>query len=70
MNKDVAKSQAETLMVWADQWGRDESSGSREVSFLLARASRLMSGLPPEVSQTPFDMSLPSAPVHSEVASD
>lgn len=64
MNKDIAKAQAETLMTWADQWGRDDASGSQEVTFLLTRVAKLMGGTASAAAE------LPAAPVHSELATD
>jgi hypothetical protein len=66
MNSDIATAQADTLRTWADQWARDDASGSGEVAFLLARASRLMRGGETEAPE----VSLPAAPVSSEIAAD
>lgn len=69
MNKDVARAQADTLLTWADQWGRDDGSGSREVAFLLTRVAKLMGGTE-DVAGVPAAAELPLAPVHSELTAD
>lgn len=71
MNKAIANAQAETLRTWADQWGRDEASGSREVAFLLARAAKMMrDGEADEVPGVASAATLPAAQVQSELTSD
>lgn len=35
----VAKAQAESLLIWAQQWEADGRSGASEVAFLLKRAA-------------------------------
>lgn len=65
VNKAVAAAHADSLEAWADQWGRDEESGSREIAFLLARAVKLMRGAAPEATEE-----LPAPSVSAEVAAD
>jgi hypothetical protein len=67
MNKDIAIAQADTLRTWAEQWSRDDESGSGEVAFLMARAARLMRG-----GKGTGDIAdgLPAPVVATEVAAD
>lgn len=62
MKSVIAKAHSETLRTWADQWERDESSGSREVAFLLTRAARLMIG----EEDVPVEEKLSAPAVQSE----
>ena len=67
MNKDIAVAQADTLRTWAEQWSRDDESGSGEVAFLLARAARLMRGAG---EPGDFAIDLPAPAVTTEVVAD
>jgi hypothetical protein len=67
VNKDIAVAQADTLRTWAEQWSRDDESGSGEVAFLLAQAARLMRGAG---EPSDFAIDLPAPAVTTEVVAD
>lgn len=42
MQREVTLAQADTLNVWAAEWGRETCEGATEVSFALGRVARLI----------------------------
>lgn len=53
MRREIAQAQASTLAEWSDIWQRDGCEGSKELSFLLGRASRLAVGI---ATDTPVEL--------------
>lgn len=72
MHNAITIAQAETLRLWAEQWDRDTGPKSREVAFMLAKASRRMRDEvdPPEDAAKSYESTLPKPPILTVVESD